>query len=117
MAKTPEVKAKDAIKARIKLRCEELGLVAELDWHAGTEELRTVDATGVISGHPVAIEVKRFDGRNRATDLQKMKLQKFMDAGAATFLIDSEVALAQFDLWLCTLKPRSSGLPFQLPWV
>lgn len=117
MAKTPETKAKDKIKAEIKRVCAERGFKSCLDWHAGTETLRTLDCTGVIAGHPVAIEVKRFDGRGRVTDLQLMKLQDFMDAGANTFLLDCDESLRAFVSWLETLEPRRYERPIALEWV
>lgn len=105
---TPETRAKNQVKRTIERVCRRRGLAYSIDWHAGTVFSNTLDATGVIAGHPVAIEVKRFDENCEPTGRQKLRMREFRDAGAAVFDIVDLTSLAYFERWLETLEPREA---------
>lgn len=107
MANTPENAAKAKVKRAIKDICAHRSLPYKIDWHAGSMFTSTVDATGVVAGHAVAIELKRFDGKGKATERQLMCLEAFRAAGAQAFLLDSLQALDEFKVWLENLEPRT----------
>ena len=113
MAATPEVQAKKLIKRRMEEVLKRRQLQAKLTWAGGSPYggATTVDLTGVIAGHPIAIEVKRFDGDGKLTARQKMDLRDFAEAGAFSMVIDSEASLSVFIAWLETLEPRDSNIP------
>jgi len=114
MPKQPEVRAKDAIKATLNEVCARRGLHHKGVWNAGAAfGVATLDYTGVVAGHALVIEAKRFDGKGKgATTRQKVDLEEFRVAGAATWLIDSELVLKAFRHWLENLVPRQpAGLP------
>lgn len=97
---TPEVKAKRVIQKLFK-EFRDRGVKMKLVWNAGAAYgAATVDCTGAIAGYPVAIEVKRFDGRNKVTARQLADLREFRDAGAMTMVVDSEDALAHLAAFL-----------------
>lgn len=108
---TPEARAKDKIKRVIERVCKERNLPFKLDWHAGSAFSNTLDATGAIAGHPVVIEVKRFDENESPTARQKMNMREFRQAGAAVFDIVDLTSLAYFELWLQTVEPRTAYMP------
>lgn len=113
MAATPETKAKNRIKKLAKAIMDERGLPSTLVWNAGAGYgVSTVDCTGVIAGHPVAIEVKRFDGKGKLTGRQKQTLREYRDAGAYILVIEDDASLRQFLLWLMTLEPRTSFVDY-----
>lgn len=103
---TPETKAKKRTKDVLAEVCAARGLHYRIDWHAGTSFAITLDGTGTVAGHPVAIELKRFDGKGKLTARQRMNLQEFRDAGASVFVIECEKSLQIFRRWLETLEPR-----------
>lgn len=107
MAATPETKIKDRVKDLIADAAIARGFHYRLDWHAGNIYMSTVDATGVIAGYPVALEIKRFDKHSAPTDRQRMLLAEYERAGAYSQLIDSEAALHAFRAWLYKIAPRS----------
>ncbi len=111
MAKTPENKAKDAIKKVLKEVCEARGLQYRIDWHAGSQFTSTLDGTGVVAGHAVVIEVKRFDENESPTTRQRINMREFGDAGAAVFDIIDLTSLNYFRHWLETLEPREAYVP------
>jgi hypothetical protein len=111
MAATPETKAKIMTKKVIADVCCERGLTARIDWHAGTGFTSTLDATGVISGHPFVCEVKRFDEEGELTQRQRMDIQRWRDAGAYVHVLEDETALLSLRYWLETLEPREPHDP------
>lgn len=105
--KTPEDKIKDRVKETIAEVCKRRGWAYRIDWHAGTMFTTTLDATGVIAGHPFIAEVKRFDEAD--TDLtgrQKTVAQEFREAGALVHTIVDETSLLYLRDWLDSLEPR-----------
>lgn len=99
-ASTPEVKAKRKIQSLLKF-FEAAGLKMKLTWNAGAAfGSATLDCTGVIAGVPVAIEVKRFDGKGKLTARQAMDLKEFREAGGISMLLDSDAALAHLGAFL-----------------
>ena len=106
MANTPENAAKAKVKRAIKDICSRRALPYKIDWHAGNMYTSTVDATGVIAGNAVAIELKRFDGKGKVTERQLMCLDAFKLAGAHAFIIDSLQSFESFKGWLENLEPR-----------
>jgi len=97
---TPETKAKRRIQALLK-KYEQEGVKMKLVWNAGASfGVTTVDCTGVISGVPVAIEVKRFDGKGKLTARQLADLREYREAGAVAMVIDSDAALDRLDMFL-----------------
>lgn len=106
MAKTPEDKAKDIVKRVIEEVCTRRGLAYEIDWHAGSAFETTLDATGVVAGHPFIAEVKRFDENCELTGRQNMKRGDFQAAGAKVFDLIDLTAVENLRLWLETLEPR-----------
>lgn len=111
MATTPEDKAKNEIKKALEQVCTQRGLTYKIDWHAGSAFSSTLDGTGCVAGHPVAIEVKRFDANEEPTTRQRINMREFRAAGAAVFLINDRTALAYFRDWLETLEPREAYAP------
>jgi hypothetical protein len=111
VAKTPEVKVKDKIKALIERVCTERGLHYCIDWHAGSGFTSTLDATGVIAGHPFICEVKRWDEDAPLTGRQKMKVEEFRRAGANVHVIDDPTSLRYLEEWLTMLEPREAFWP------
>jgi hypothetical protein len=65
----------------------------------------------VVAGHPVAIEVKRFDDSEKPTGRQKLVMREFREAGAAVFDIVDLTSLAYFTHWLQTVEPREAYQP------
>lgn len=111
MASTAEVKAKEAAKKIIKEVCTRRGLVYEIDWNAGSAFMRTLDATGVIAGHPFIAEVKRMDEEEVLTAQQTIKKRKFEKAGAFVFDLTDPTSLEYLRFWLETLEPREAHAP------
>lgn len=115
MSTTPETRAKKATKDLIERLCKLYQRPYKLTWNAGAGYgMTTLDATGVIAGWAVAIEIKRFDGEGHLTKRQEMDLRDFDKAGAVTWVIDSERSLNIFGGWLCLLVPRE---PPTLRWT
>lgn len=119
MAKTPETKAKDRIRDALEATCAATGWILDLDSHGGEMfSTPTVDLTGCLAhplrvgwGIPIAIEVKRFDGKGKTTLRQLATLRRKHDAGYAVFLIDSEDALTDLLNWI------RNGCPKRLPMI
>jgi hypothetical protein len=115
MTKPPEAQFKKHIKKMVQLALIGRQLHSKLVWSAGSAfgGADTLDLTGVIAGHPVAIEVKRPDGKGQLTTRQKLCLREFHDAGAFAMVIEDDVTLQFFIDWIGNLNPRSSnvGLP------
>lgn len=110
--KTPEDKVKDRIKATIEEVCARRGMEFCIDWHAGTMFTTTLDATGVVAGHPFILEAKRFDDPDAdLTGRQKVKASEFRRAGATVHTVVDETALRYLRNWLEQLEPRE---PFEL---
>lgn len=104
-ATTPENSAKAKVKKAIADYCTQARVPNKIVWNAGTNYgEQTVDATGVIGGIPVAIEVKRFDGKGKVTGRQRLFLREWHAAGGASFLIEDEASLAEFVDWLKRCK-------------
>lgn len=104
--KTPEDKAKDKAKAIIEQVCKARGLAYEIDWHAGSAFMSTLDATGVVAGHPFIAEVKRMDDNESLTGRQELKAIAFREAGAFVFDLVDPTSLLRLREWLETLEPR-----------
>lgn len=106
MARTPESASKALVKSEVERVCTERGLRWVLTWHAGDIYTSTLDATGVIAGYAVVIEVKRFDKKGKTTLRQALLLQQYKEAGAKSVLLDSHAALADFVRWLYQIDVR-----------
>ena len=106
MAATPEDRVKKETKRLIKEVCDRRGLVYEIDWHAGSAFEQTLDATGVVAGHPFIAELKRFDQDAKLTGRQKLKVKAFRAAGAYVHVIDEPQCLVHLAFWLESLTPR-----------
>lgn len=104
--KTPEDKVKDVVKDLIKEVCKRRGLAFRIDWHAGTEFTTTLDATGVVAGHPFILEAKRFDEDKDLTYRQKVVADEFRAAGALVHTLVDPTSLLYLRQWLETLEPR-----------
>jgi hypothetical protein len=104
--KTPENAVKDRVKKLIDEVCKRRGLAYRIDWHAGSQFTTTLDATGVVAGHPFVCEVKRFDTPTQPTARQKLVIREFIAAGARVHTVVDEGGLAYLRLWLETLEPR-----------
>lgn len=111
MPATPETKAKRRIQ-NLLADFRKQGLPMKLTWNAGAAfGSATVDCTGVIDGTPMAIEVKRFDGRGKVTARQVADLREFHAAGAVTMLIDGEQSFAHLEAFLMRkLAWKQNGL-------
>lgn len=105
--KTPEDKAKDATKDVIKEVCERRGLKFRIDWNAGSAFMSTLDAVGVIAGHPFIAEIKRHDENEVPTGRQKINMREFRAAGAFVHDIVDVTSLHYLREWLETLEPRN----------
>lgn len=100
MAATPETKVKRRVQALLRYYAYK-GVAMKLTWNAGAAYgSATVDCTGVVSGIPVAIEVKRVDGKGKLTARQKADLTEFRNAGAVAMVIDSEEAIVRLTEFL-----------------
>lgn len=108
---TPESKVKDKTKALIKEVCEARGLKYRIDWNAGSAFMSTLDAVGVIAGHPFVAEAKRFDKPARPTQRQLVHMRHFREAGAYVHDISDPTALIYLAHWLGTLEPREPHSP------
>lgn len=108
---TPESRAKDKAKRMIEQVCTRRGLAYKIDWHAGSAFSSTLDATGVVAGHPLVIEVKRFDENESPTARQRINMRQFREAGAFVVDLVDETALAYLKHWLETLEPREAYYP------
>lgn len=92
--------------------CTARGFKYKLVYNAGAAfGVPTVDVTGVIAGWPVAIELKRFDGKGKLTGRQRADLTEFDDAGAATWVVDSERSMMVVEGWLMLISPSTNMLP------
>lgn len=112
MASTPEKKTKDLAKKIIKEVCERRGLKYRIDWNAGSGFMSTLDAVGVIAGHPFVAELKRIDGCGEPlTSRQLMHVADFRAAGAFVHVIDDPTSLLYLQYWLETLEPRTPFYP------
>lgn len=108
---TPENEVKDAVKAILKEVCKRRGLAYRVDWHAGSEFETTLDATGVVAGHPFILEAKRMDEPTALTPRQKIVAQRFRDAGAKVHDVTDPTSLMYLRHWLETLEPREPHDP------
>jgi hypothetical protein len=111
MACTPEQRVKNRTKALIKMVCAARGLQYRIDWNAGSAFMSTLDAVGVIAGHPFIAELKRFDTNEEPTSRQHMHIDAFRAAGAFVHIINDETSLAYLHEWLLTLEPREPHAP------
>lgn len=111
MSRTPEQQVKDATKKLIKEVCDRRKLAYRIDWNAGSAFMSTLDAVGVIAGHPFIAELKRFDENERPTGRQIMNIAAFRAAGAYVHDIVDPTALSYLKYWLETLEPREPHYP------
>lgn len=108
---TPETRAKKLVKETLDRVCRERGLTYKVDWFAGTAFVNNLDAGGVVAGHPVYIEVKRFDEPANLTERQRLRKREYEMAGAFVHAIVDETSLEFFRWWLMTLEPREPHDP------
>ena len=111
MSRTPEGKAKDKAKDLIERVCKQRGLEFRIDWNAGSAFMSTLDAVGVIAGHPFVAEVKRFDDNKNPTGRQDVHVADFRKAGAYVHDLVDPTALHYLRYWLETLEPREPHCP------
>jgi hypothetical protein len=111
VSKTPEAKAKDAARKIIKEVCKARGLEFRIDWNAGSEFMSTLDATGVIAGHPFIAEVKRMDENKAPNARQRLHIAAFRRAGAYVHDLVDPTSLNYLREWLETLEPRDPHAP------
>lgn len=105
---TPEKKAKAAFLAALEKTAAEYGWTLDLESHAGESySTPTLDITGSLYhplrygwGVPIAIELKRFDGKGKLTGRQRMTMRKKAAAGVAVFLIASPADIESFVEWI-----------------
>lgn len=109
--KTPEDKVKDDAKAIIEEVCKRRGLSFRIDWNAGSAFMSTLDAVGVIAGHPFIAELKRMDRPEVLTGRQEIHKRNFEAAGALVHDITDPTSLLYLREWLETLEPRE---PYRL---
>ena len=107
MGAAPEVRAKDRIKRELKKVLDARKLPYKIHFNGGTlTGTPRLDLDGVIAGHPLSIEIKRFDGKGKITGRQKMDVAEYTEAGAFSMIVDSEFTLQVFLVWVRTLEPR-----------
>ncbi len=117
---TPETKAKKQILAALKDAAATYMWLVDIETHAGDAfSTPTLDITGSLRhrlsrgwGIPFAIEVKRFDGKGKLTERQRITMRTKAAAGVAVFLIDSPEALTSFILWIergCPPRPYTEA--------
>lgn len=115
MAKTtPETKAKKQIIAALTDAALTYMWIVDIETHAGDAfSTPTLDITGTLRhrlsrgwGIPFAIEVKRFDGKGKLTERQRITMRTKAAAGVAVFLIDSPEALTVFTNWIALGCPH-----------
>lgn len=112
MATQPEKYTKTQAKKLIKEVCARRGLNYRIDWNAGSGFMSTLDAVGVIAGHPFVCEAKRIDGEaSPLTARQEMHVADFKAAGAFVHILDDPTALAYLEFWLESLQPREPHDP------
>lgn len=112
MATQPEKYTKDKAKKIIERVCAERGMKYRIDWNAGSGFMSTLDAVGVIAGHPFVCEAKRIDGKaSPLTPRQQMHVQSFRAAGAFVHVLEDPTSLAYLEHWLQTLEPREPHDP------
>lgn len=109
--KTPEDKAKDATKKVIEEVCKRRGFGFRIDWNAGSAFMSTLDAVGVIAGHPFIAEIKRHDESEVLTGRQMVHKRNFEAAGAFVHDIVDPTSLHYLREWLETLEPREPHAP------
>lgn len=108
---TPEVKAKNRIKRALQAVLDRRRLSHKLHWNGGGLVGTTrLDLDGVIAGHPLSIEVKRFDNKGKLSARQKMDIQEYRAAGAFSMVVDDEHSLSIFIAWVETIEPRTSDV-------
>lgn len=108
MAKqTPETRMKNLFKGLVLVALTERNIPHKLVYNAGAAfGVTTLDCTGVVAGYAVAFEFKRDkEGgkKGKLTGRQKLDLNEFAAAGAVTYVIDGEVALAEVAKWFYSL--------------
>jgi hypothetical protein len=108
---TPESRVKDKVKRLLKQVAAQRGVAYRMDWNAGSAYMNTLDGVGVFAGNALVMEIKRFDENETPTARQQLNLRDFRAAGAATFDIVDETALAYLKYWLETVEPREPYEP------
>jgi len=111
VSRTPEQAVKDDTKKLIKAVCDQRNLDYRIDWNAGSAFMSTLDAVGVIAGHPFIAELKRFDENEEPTARQRMHIAAFRKAGAFVHIINDRTSLRYLEEWLQTLEPREPHDP------
>lgn len=114
MAKTPETLVKDRFKKRIKEVCDACNMKYKLIYNGGQAfSAPTLDVTGVISGWPIAVELKRLDGKGKLTARQVLDIKEFKAAGAIACCIDTEQAFTAFFALIAAL-PVQAPIDFDI---
>lgn len=112
MATQPEKHTKKKAKDIIDRVCKARGLKYRIDWNAGSGFMSTLDAVGVIAGHPFVCEAKRIDGKaSPLTARQEMHVADFRAAGAFVHVLEDPTSLCYLEYWLETLEPREPHDP------
>jgi hypothetical protein len=68
--------------------------------------MSTLDAVGVIAGHPFVAEAKRMDENEDLNARQRIHRKDFRAAGAHVHDLVDPTALEYLREWLETLEPR-----------
>ena len=68
--------------------------------------MNTLDAVGVIAGHPFIAELKRHDENEQLTSRQHVNKKLFEAAGAFVHDLVDPTSLLYLREWLETLEPR-----------
>lgn len=108
MAKPPETKVKDAIKAL----CKKHGAYYRLDVKMGMATNGDPDFDVCHAGRFAGVEAKA--GKGQPTALQWIKLKEIEAAGGAAFLIN-ETNLDELELWLTDKVPPKGNLHLWSP--
>src|ERR1700743_126782 len=108
MAKTPETKAKDELRAAMKDAAAALGATLRLEAHGGeVYSTPTLDYTGSFYhpkmgqyGIPIAIEVKRFDKQGHLTTRQEKTIDDMIAAGYMVFVVENREHIDKVVKWM-----------------
>lgn len=103
MAKTPEVKVKDKIKAM----CKEVGAYYAMPVMQGLASNGTPDFLVCHQGYFAGVEAKA--GKGKPTRLQLIRLKEILEAGGSVLIINEE-NLSQLKQWLMNPYEQISNL-------
>lgn len=101
MAASPETRAKDGAKKRLKVLKQTYPRQIKCWWLPGAVFMEdTLDLIGFVNGHPFVMEWKRYDGKGEVTKRQLLTLRECNDAGAYTMVVDNPEKEDHFFRWL-----------------